>query len=176
MRKSHPSEEITGTFLHVIYSPHGTIEGVIVQGFEGIGQLVFSDDNTGDSFRQLAVGTSVVAQGEFTGWSSTKKGGHRVFSVANVTSINGRKPRPAKAGKRAPVYAGKVVALNYARHGEANGVILDSGDFIHMKPEGYKRLKLTVGDAVEAHGDAYELHAEHGYVVEAHRVNGKKIH
>ena len=47
---------------------------------------------------------------------------------------------------------GVVTRLNYARHGEANGVVLDGGDFLHLKPDGMKRVELKVGQPIKAHG------------------------
>ena len=65
--------------------------------------------------------------------------------------------------------------LNFARHGEANGVVLDSGHFIHTKPDGMAKLKLEVGDRVEADGEARPLSTGTGQVVEASVVNGKPV-
>jgi len=65
--------------------------------------------------------------------------------------------------------------VNFARHGEANGVVLDSGDFIHTKPEGMKRLRLKIGDAVEADGDAQRLADDTGWAVDATSVNGRVV-
>ena len=176
MRDTITSEEVYGKLLQLIYSPHGTIEGILIESGDGADahcQLVFADENAGAIFSHVEVGSSIAVTGEFIGWSTTKKEGHRVYRVDVVKSVNGKKPPLAKAIKRMPTYSGKVVALNYARHGEPNGVILDSGDFIHLKPDGFKRAKLAVGDTVQASGDAYELNAERGYAVEARRVNGK---
>ena len=43
---------------------------------------------------------------------------------------------------------------NFVRHGEANGVVLDTSDFIHTKPEGMAKPKLRIGDSMQADGDA----------------------
>jgi hypothetical protein len=54
-------------------------------------------------------------------------------------------------------------------------VALDSGDFIHTKPQGISGLKLEVADKVSADGEARPLKVGAGRVVEAIRVNGKRI-
>ena len=72
-------------------------------------------------------------------------------------------------------YSGTVVRLNFARHGEVNGVVLDSGHFIHTRPDGMAKLQLAVGDRVEAQGDALPLVNGTGMVVEAITVNGQAI-
>jgi len=175
MQAEREYEKVQGEFQHVIYSPHGTIEGAMVaSGNEGI-QLIVSDDGAGNVFRHVAPGAVIGATVEFIGWSSSKAGGHRVYQVDSIQSVDGKRPTAGKAPKRKAAYSGQVVRLNYARHGEPNGVVLDSGDFIHLKPEGFKKLKLKIGDTIEVDGDSHPLDAEQGYVVEAMRVNGKSI-
>ncbi|WP_256220106.1 MULTISPECIES: hypothetical protein [unclassified Variovorax] len=66
--------------------------------------------------------------------------------------------------------------LNYARHGEANGVVLDTGDFVHTRPDGFERLGLKIGDEVRAEGRAQPLATGEGRVIEAVRVNGRPVH
>ena len=66
---------------------------------------------------------------------------------------------------------GKVKRINYARTGEPNGVILDSGEFIHMKPEGMKQVELKQGDQVTAEGTAAMMPLGQ-QVIEAKTVNG----
>jgi hypothetical protein len=70
---------------------------------------------------------------------------------------------------------GTVVRFNYARHGQANGVVLDTGDFVHTKPDGLARLALKVGDKVRAEGRSQPLATGQGRVVEAVRVNGQAL-
>jgi hypothetical protein len=75
---------------------------------------------------------------------------------------------------RAP-YSGIVVRLNFARHGEPNGFVLDSGDFIHTRPEGMAQLQLGVGERVEADGETRPLAGGAGVVVEASVINGRAL-
>ncbi len=175
MVDKHNTEQISGKFLHFIYSPHGTIEGLMIESDEGATQLVLGEAGAAGLLPLADTGVPIIAVGEFQGWSSLKTDAHRVFSVEQLKSINGKKPVGKKPVKRIPAYAGKVARLNYARHGEPNGVVLDSGDFIHLKPEGFRRSKLQVGDWVEADGDSYPLDAERGYAVEASHINGKAV-
>ena len=73
-----------------------------------------------------------------------------------------------------PAVTGAVARLNYARHGEPNGVVLGTGDFVHLEPDGMRRLGLQVGDAVTATGEAKPM-ARGGRVVEAETVNGVRL-
>jgi hypothetical protein len=57
------------------------------------------------------------------------------------------------AGPDRVTIKGVVAALHYARHGEANGVVLEGGEFIHLRPQGMARLGLEVGANVIAVGE-----------------------
>ncbi len=46
-----------------------------------------------------------------------------------------------------------AAGIHYAKHGEPNGVILASGEFIHTRPHGMKKLRLEVGSSVSASGE-----------------------
>jgi len=48
-----------------------------------------------------------------------------------------------------------------------------TGDFIHVKPEGFAKLRLNVADALTAEGDARFLATVGGWAVEAAKVNRK---
>ena len=73
---------------------------------------------------------------------------------------------------RADGASGTVVRFNYARHGEANGVVLDSGDFVHTRPDGFALLGFEIGMHVEADGESRALVGGAGRVIEARVVNG----
>jgi hypothetical protein len=58
---------------------------------------------------------------------------HAVFSLVRLLGVNGHLAEGGdKHGSRR--FSGSIVRLNYALHGEVNGGILDSGDFLHLKP------------------------------------------
>src|SRR5882672_6256109 len=67
-----------------------------------------------------------------------------------ITKIAGK---AGKSNGDAPPISGVVAAIHYAKHGEPNGVVLESGEFIHTRPHGMKKLKLDVGSKVVAHGE-----------------------
>jgi hypothetical protein len=111
-------------------------------------------------------------EGTEEGPSPKGEAGHTVYRFERLASIDGEAPRHAQLDERID---GTVVRLNYARHGEPNGVVLDTGDFIHTKPDGFARLGLKVGDKVRAEGRAQPLATGEGRVVEAVRVNGQAV-
>lgn len=67
---------------------------------------------------------------------------------------------------------GTVEFLNFARHGEANGVILQSGDFLHLTPDGMQTSRVKVGDSIVAEGAIRRMARSDQRVLEALTVNG----
>lgn len=176
MRSKSPAA-VTGTFRHMIYSPRGDHEGVLLDSDGEPLQLVFDrhDALGGAVFEQVAPGQLVSVDAVPQGPSPKGEGEHPVYAFGRLLSIDGQKPAKPKAAPRGAAYQGRVVRLNHARHGAANGVVLDTGDFIHTKPDGMLRLKLKVGDVVRADGDAQRLADDSGWAVEATQVNGKTL-
>ena len=86
---------------------------------------------------------------------------HAVFRLLSLGGNNGH-------------FAGKVKHLNYALHGEPNGAILDSGDFLHVKPHGAAALGLKPGMKVKGTGLSKPMFDGHR-VIEATEVNGVPI-
>ena len=168
--------KIRGTLMHAVYSPTGGIEGVLVEANGAPLQLVFGHDDeaSADAFARIAEGQIVVVEAVPQGESPKGKAAHAVYGFGRLVSVDGRKPAKPKV-KRSAAYQGVVMRFNYARHGAANGVVLDSGDFIHTTPDGLAKLKLKVGDAVHADGDAHLLATGLGWAVEASMVNGKPV-
>jgi hypothetical protein len=168
--------KLLGRFQHLIYSPRGEIEGVLLAVADGSAQIVFDkhDEEGPLSFERLRAGQQVALEASPAGPSSKGKAVHPVYDFIRLVTVDGERlvKRRVATG---PAYKGVVVRLNYARHGEPNGVVLDTGDFIHLKPDGMRRLDLKVGDAIEADGDAHLLAAGAGWAVEAASVNGTSL-
>ena len=167
---------IHGQFKHLVYSPQGGIEGVLIASADGPAQIVFDkhDDASAESFAHLRDDQQVVVEATPAGPSSKGEAAHPVHDFVRLVSVDGQKPAKRRAASGA-AYRGVVVRFNYARHGAANGVVLDTGDFIHTKPDGMAMLGLAIGDAVEADGDAQMLSTGTGWAVEAAWVNGKAV-
>jgi hypothetical protein len=170
---------VEGRFHHLVYSPSGGIEGVLIDTDGVATQFVFGrhDDGAASAFAGLQVGQALVIEGTEEGpppkpGKAKAEAAHTVYRFERLASIDGE--APPHAGAEADV-SGTVVRFNYARHGEANGVVLDTGDFVHTKPDGFARLGLKVGDKVRAEGRAQPLATGEGRVVEAARVNGRPV-
>jgi hypothetical protein len=64
--------------------------------------------------------------------------------------------------------------LNYALHGEINGAVLESGDFVHLKPEGASAVRIKLGMKLEGVGETRPM-VNGRSVIEAKEVNGIAI-
>jgi hypothetical protein len=176
-RHDQPTETLRAEYRYPIYSPKGSIEGALLHAGHDTLQIVFEPHGGpgADAFAGLQPGASVAVEVRLAPLSDKGGAQHRVYRFERMVSVDGKKSAAATERKSGPPYAGTVVRLNFARHGEANGVVLDSGDFIHTQPDGMARLRLEVGDRVEADGEARPLIGGVGRVVEATVVNGKPV-
>ena len=167
--------KLKGTFTQVVYSPKGGVEGLLLDsGGQPVQFVLAKGDEAGAALvGALTAGQTLTIAGEPIAPSSKGEGVHPVRTLQKIVAIDGKLPKKASAA--AAGYAGKIVRLNYARHGAPNGFILDSGDFIHVKPEGFAKLGLRVGDSVTAEGDAHFLATGGGWAVEAATVNRKAV-
>lgn len=172
----HESTALRGRVIHLIYSPKGGIEGVLLQTSEGDAQLVLEKDDKVSAKHLLGVAADDMLDAMVEKMPPSKKGPspHRMYRLVRLGGSDSKPGRKNDAGA-AGIFNGRVVRFNYARHGEPNGVVLDSGHFIHTKPDGMKQVGLGIGKKIEAEGDARALVHGDGFVVEAHRVNGIEL-
>jgi hypothetical protein len=169
----HPHDKVrtlSGTYRQPIYSPDGEIEGLLLEVDGAPTQIVLEAHEPTAVFEGLHVGQQLQLEAALTGPSPKGEAVHAVYRFHDIVSVDGKKP----AAPTRKLFKGRVVRLNYARHGEPNGVVLDSGDFIHLRPQGFRDSALKLGDAVQAEGEARPM-AGGGFVVEAVRVNDAVI-
>ena len=103
-----------------------------------------------------------------------RQGDHPVYRLVSLTGSDGKPLIFAEPGDmEVETCRGSCKRINYSRDGEANGVILDSGDFIHLTPAGMKNAGLKVGDQVTAEGPA-SLMPLGQKLIEATSVNGAR--
>ncbi|MDB5818388.1 MAG: hypothetical protein JWQ11_2028 [Rhizobacter sp.] len=164
--KKHVAPEIVHlsgpTLTQYLLSPKGEIEGLLLVDDEGLMQVVMQPDD-GRRFLAFApVGTELELWVQVR---PSKDGAgeveHRVFDLVEYEM-----PTDADEG----VYgewttSGEITSLNYAKHGEVNGAILDNGDFVHLRPDASREAGLAVGQTLHARGDI-RSHVLGGRVVE----------
>jgi hypothetical protein len=163
-------EFIHGTCQYLLFNPKGGIEGALLRMKGSVVQVTVPPDQgatlmrvTGPrrQLRVLAVpDTSPKAAG----------GAHPVFRFASFADVSGRAiDMPDPAHGQATV-KGIVAAWHFARHGEPNGVFLETGEFIHLRPHGMALAGLDIGSRVDAVGEL-RVTALGTRMLEAHRVN-----
>ncbi|MEH3087780.1 MAG: hypothetical protein PGN26_14875 [Xylophilus ampelinus] len=160
-------------FRHPVYSPKGAIEGLLVEHAGATAQVVCEDPDPATAAALAALRPGQALRLAAAPAQASDKGApaHPVYRLERLLAVDGQAPADADPGR----IAGTVVRFNYAKHGAANGVVLDSGDFVHTRPAGLEGLGLKVGDRVEAEGEARPLAAGGGRVVEARSVNGRPL-
>lgn len=175
---SQPAEKmidvwsLEGRLQHLLYSPRGSVEGALID-VDGVPvQFVLGphDEPAAHAFARLQPGQAVVAEG--TAVEARGHAPHEVYALERLVSVDGRPPAPDEAMRQVQ---GHVARIHHARHGEPNGVVLDSGDFVHTRPDGFAKLGLKPGDAVTASGPARPLQGGAGHLIEARTVNGQAL-
>lgn len=150
------------------FSPKGGVEGLLVVADGHPAQVVFPHETGTEVAKSITVGQSLSLTVETEPASPKGEPAHAVYRFIAMTSD---KKTDKNTTTHKGAISGKVERLNYARHGEANGVVLDTGDFIHLKPDGMRKIDLKVGDHVDADGKVHPMELG-GRVVDATIVNG----
>jgi len=154
----------TGTIEAWNISPKGFYEGFLLKTGKKMSQVNFPKDEAQIWGAALNLGDQIVIEVEPE---------DAVYQLARLRTLNGEPFLGHAVG--APRFAGRIKTLNYALHGEVNGGILESGDFLHLRPEGARAVALKIGLKVEGHGASKPMVGGHS-VIEAEEVNGIAIH
>lgn len=163
-------ELITGICRQWLFSPKGEIEGVLLAVKGAVVQLSL-DAATGLALtRSSAVGKRIRALATADHSPKTAGAAHPVYKFVSFADAAGEAADPPGADPAKAVLKGVVAALHFARHGEPNGVVLETGEFIHLRPHGMALLGLGVGAEVRAVG-SLKLTVLGLPMLEAHQVN-----
>lgn len=170
----HKIEKFHGLLQDFNHSPKGGIEGFLLRSDGQTIQVNVTPDIGFAAVRGIGQVVEVTVEPDSDAVKHGK-GEHPVYNLVTLTGADGKALIHAGAGAGdVMTVQGIVKRINYARHGEANGVVLESGDFIHLKPEGMKKVELKVGDTVTAEGPV-ALMPLGQQVIEAKTVNGTSI-
>ena len=173
MAKKSSHETLKGTVLSFNISPKGMIEGVLVKNTDSqTVQVNFYPEFGAYIGDKLKVGEKVNLQVERE--DQGKGSAHTVYCLLRFKSATG-KDISFEEGLEEVSSKGTIKQLNYALHGEPNGVILDNGDFLHMKPKGFKEADLEIGQKVTARGELKLSFLEENRVIEVYELNGIKL-
>jgi hypothetical protein len=143
-------ESLIGSLRRLLFSPKGAIEGLLMTVSSKLIQVSMEPDAASANELAATLGSEIEVKASADHSAKTKDGAHPVYKLNAITRIAGK---PFKSNGSPHTIRGIVAAVHYAKHGEPNGVILESGEFIHTRPDGMRQLKLRVGSKVIARGD-----------------------
>ena len=156
---------LRGSFRQPLFSPRGRLEGLLLDIGQQTAQVVLQPEQVPAALSQAEVGQFLSleavavepADGAIT---------HPIYEFLALIAIDGKPAETAPA-----VLRGRVAGINYARQGQADGVMLDTGDFVHLGVDGFRVAELSTGDEVIATGYPQRM-AGGGHFLEARRING----
>jgi len=160
------SESLGGKLQQLLFSPKGGIEGLLLEVDSTPIQVSLEPGEADAKVLKDAVGKPIEVKAAADHSPKTKDSAHPVYKLDSITKLAGK---AYKSNGTQPI-KGVVARIHYAKHGEPNGVILESGEFIHTRPHGMRKLKLDVGSKVVAHGEARTTVLGTA-LIEAHEVN-----
>lgn len=147
------NELISGTCQQLLFSPKGGIEGALVKVKGAVLQLSMHPDIGAAFARSAAPGKRLRVLATVDNSPKTKDGAHPVYQFESFADAMGQAVELTGSDPADTTIKGVVAALHYARHGQPNGVVLETGEFIHMRPHGMAQVGLGVGAKVNAVGD-----------------------
>jgi len=166
MPHNDKSEILSGHLEQLLFSPKGGIEGLLLTlGSKPI-QVSMKPGSADANALNEAVGKSIEVKACADHSPKTKDGAHPGYQLDRITKLAGK---TFQSNGTQPI-EGVVAHIHYAKHGEPNGVILESGEFIHTRPHGMKKLNLHVGSKLSARGEARTTVLGTS-LIEAHEVN-----
>ena len=176
MHANHKISAFFGEVSGFNLSPKGVPEGILFELADdgGTVQINFDPQVAGQVTAVAVMGMALTVDAAESDVHAEAV--HSVFDLTRISNGSGKVLFVAEGASEPDVFLrGKIVRLNHARRGEVNGGILDSGEFVHLKPHGVKAIGgLSVGQILEAQGEVRS-----GWsgtrVVEARIANGVEL-
>ena len=164
-----PSEFISGSCQQLLFSPKGGIEGVLIKAKGRTLQVSMTADAGAVFARATGPGKRLRVLAVPDHSPKTRDGAHPVYEFESLVDAAGHAIESRDDVQHTTI-KGVVAALHYARHGQPNGVVLESGEFIHLRPHGMAQLGLGVGAKIQALG-AVRMTVLGTRLLEAREVN-----
>ena len=164
------SELISGTCQQLLFSPKGGIEGALVKVKGAVVQVSMHPDTGAALARRIGPGKRLRVLAVVDHSPKTSDAAHPVYQLEALADAVGAAIDWPDTDPTHSTVKGVVASLHYARHGQPNGVVLETGEFIHLRPHGMALLGLGVGAKVTAVG-ALRMTVLGTPLLEAHQVN-----
>jgi hypothetical protein len=167
-------ELIEARCKRLLFSPGGEVEGALLSAKRQILQLSMAPEEGLALSAMGPVGRKLRVLAVADHSPKTAMSAHPVYQFESLADAAGKAVDWPAAAAGIETVEGAVAALHFARHGQPNGVMLDSGEFIHLRPGGMAQLALVVGSQVCATGRG-QWTVLGTRMLEASEVNGVEI-
>jgi hypothetical protein len=157
---------LEGVVEYLNFSPKGSFEALLLKTGKQRVQINFPPEFSEQFGKSVKSGDHVTAEVE--DYDDDRKGQHPVYWLL---SLVGQKGLQIGSVSGSPI-KGRVDHINFAKHGEPNGALLDSGHFVHLKPGGARAVDLKVGQILEVQGRSKTAAHSSYQIIEADVVNG----
>jgi hypothetical protein len=157
---------LEGVVEYLNFSPKGSYEALLLKTGKQRVQINFPPELSEQFGKTVKSGDRVTAEVE--DYEDDRTGQHPVYWLLSLTGQKGLQIGKASGS----LIKGKVDRINFAKHGEPNGALLDSGHFVHLKPGGARSVDLKVGQILEVQGRSKPAAHSPYQIVEADVVNG----
>ena len=147
-----PSELISGTCQQLLFSPKGGIEGALVKVKGKTVQISVTPDLGAALARVTGPARRLRVLAEADHSPKTADGAHPVYKLESLADAAGQAIEWPEFDSADTTIKGVVATLHFARHGEPNGVVLETGEFIHLRPHGMALVGLGIGSKIIAVG------------------------
>ena len=173
MPKSKP-ELLSGTCQELLFSPKGGIEGLLLKVDGKTVQVSMPPDIGAAMARKTGSGKRLRVLAIADHSPKTAEGVHPVYQYEALADAAGEVIAWPVEGDGLTLMKGNVARIHYAKHGQPNGVVLESGEFIHLRPHGMAAIGVGVGAKVSAKGEL-RMTVLGTRMLEAHHANGHDI-
>jgi hypothetical protein len=136
------SEFINGICQQLLFSPKGGIEGALVKIKGAVVQVNVPPASAAALAQASGPGKRLRVLAVADNSPKTAEGHHPVYLFESFAAVE-----PDNT-----TIKGTVAAMHFAKHGQPNGVILETGEFIHLRPLGMVQAGLAIGSKVNALG------------------------
>jgi hypothetical protein len=163
--------QLSGTVANYNFGPRGTVEALMIKTGDKTVQVNLPPPLAPFAAQVAAVGGSV----NLSAYPEMGLPDHPVYELASIKNEQGREVKePSPADRKFVHEESTVKTLNYARHGEVNGAVLENGDFVHLGPAAAE-IKLAVGQKITVDGVGHPMLMSEHRAVEAMAIDGKLL-
>jgi hypothetical protein len=146
------SEFISGICQQLLFSPKGAIEGALVKIKGAVVQVTVPAASASALANATGPGKRLRVLAVADNSPKTADGHHPVYLFESFADATGLAIELAAVEPDNTTIKGTVAAMHFAKHGQPNGVILETGEFIHLRPLGMVQAGLAIGSKVNALG------------------------